>query len=346
MRGIPTLRVLRFCLFLLGIGVLSGFLVTLNAYNTYENSDDLPPDDPNFRTSNNCFSCHEKTAIDTLPEGFDGRKALHSEHLNKATSDCGNCHTGNNNNPRFIGSSDLGEGCIGCHGQPTRHACENNGAACTSDAECDPGFRCLGFDSTGAGLRLHHTRANVGPDLDGNVCFTCHTEGGIAGPDPAPRPESVLPTNYQLNIEREVDQTDPCNSDFLESFWDRLTGQDFVGPGLDNDGDMRKDGLDPDCGLVPFDVENLGFNDALDPQLVTWNTQGQNNVFDLIRGDNAQFAASPLTTCLLVGANTTSFDDTEPVPLGGVLFYLARNTLAADWGMTSAYALRLYNVCP
>jgi hypothetical protein len=99
--------------------------------------------------------------------------------------------------------------CAGCHGQP---------------------------NTAGAGLRKHHALAGAPADGDGLFCADCHS-------DPAPDLESAAPPYYG---QADVMQTSPCNADGTEDFWSFVTGAPD-GKGLDNDGDLLVDALDPDC---------------------------------------------------------------------------------------------------
>ena len=324
MRLIQTSRALRFGLLLLGVGVASGFLLTLSAYDFYENQDGLEPGDPNFRTSNNCFSCHEEAA--TGIPGFDKRGDLHAEgHQGNATNNCRLCHSSTGDIPR-LNSSDSGAqpGCIGCHGLPL------------SDGTM-----------TGAGLRLHHSNAGVPPDADGNFCVTCHQAGGPGGPEPETiPPESAIPVYYTRVVEDDVVQTDPCNGDTLEDWWTRLDGVVQDGLGLDNDGDLLVDAADPDCSIAPPEIANVGFNDPAIPMRLTWDPQ-DSELYDVIRSDGPQYPeTSALTACLEQATPLAWNDDTEPVPQGAVFFYLVRNTLAANYGAMSDGSLREYSACP
>ncbi len=112
--------------------------------------------------------------------------------------------------------------CVGCHGQP------NTG---------------------GAGLRKHHALAGAPADIDGFFCADCHS-------DPNPAPESAAPLYYG---QADVVQTSPCNADGKEDFWSRLTGLPD-GKGLDNDGDLLVDALDPDCASpLCIDLDGDGY---------------------------------------------------------------------------------------
>lgn len=202
----------------LGVALLSGLLWKVAAYDVY--SDSSAPDG-----RGNCASCHELTS-----GGFQSRGLLHEAHLALATSTCRLCHTNTGDVPRLDSSGEAGGlGCIGCHGQP------------------------LAIGPSGAGLRLHHTRAGAPADQNGLRCVGCHDT------DPAPAPESAVPA-YYLRI--DVIQKSPCNTDGKEDFWSRLTGQPD-GRGLDNDGDLFYDATgDTDCGAPAcVDRDQDGYGD-------------------------------------------------------------------------------------
>lgn len=112
--------------------------------------------------------------------------------------------------------------CNGCHGQP---------------------------GTAGTGLRKHHAQAGAPADGDGLFCADCHSA------DPAPAPESAAPAYYG---QADVVQTSPCNADGTEDFWSVATGAPD-GKGLDNDGDLLVDGLDPDCASPCIDQDGDGY---------------------------------------------------------------------------------------
>ncbi len=124
---------------------------------------------------------------ETTIGGFQSRGVLHDAHTINATGTCQACHTRQGDIPLTYSSGDgtLNKGCIGCHGSP-----RTGGAV------------------DGAGLRLHHANKGV------SVCADCHG-------DAAPPAESVKPVYYTL---AGVVQTNPCNADGKEDFWNRDTG--------------------------------------------------------------------------------------------------------------------------
>ncbi len=128
---------------------------------------------------------------------------------------CGACHVEDGDDPAMNfsrGETGMpGKGCVGCHGVDPTPGTPNN--------------------RWGAGLRLHHANANVGPDNGGQVCADCHTS------DPAPRPERTRPLYYGLV---GVFVQDSCNADGTENWTSDLLG-------LDNDGDLLRDAADLDC---------------------------------------------------------------------------------------------------
>jgi hypothetical protein len=202
----------------IALAAASGLLLKVSAYEKYESDAGV---------LDGCASCHELAT-----GGFVQRGALHTAHTDSATRSCQLCHTSTGDVP-FIGSAGDGVGCIGCHGQP------------------------IGGVSSGAGLRLHHARANVPADSSGQRCVSCHAD------DPAPPPESTVPAYYGRT---DVMQTTPCNGDGREDFWSLATGTPD-GRGLDNDGDLLYDAIDdPDCGASPcHDFDRDGYGDPGDP---------------------------------------------------------------------------------
>jgi hypothetical protein len=164
-----------------------------------------------------CMSCHGDYLSGsygslTNQDPADWNDSLHNVHRRTMLSDCSNCHSGNDRSPVYIslsGSDPSGQGsglsCVGCHGT--------------------------------AGLRQHHTNAQVGPDNNQETCLDCHGSESPPG-------EDALPPWY-ATLEWK-----PCNADGSET---------FAGThGLDNDGDLSYDGNDPDCvAVVPQPDINL-----------------------------------------------------------------------------------------
>ncbi len=183
----------------------------------------------------NCGYCHGDFRNGNYVSPVDGQNwgNLHNIHrTDMLSSDCATCHYQPGNNDEFpvlLNLSGGGDGldpigCMGCHGVDPQDPLHPNG--------------------WGAGLRAHHTNANVGPDANGKTCASagCHAN------DPAPQPEDTLPA-YYLNPGNNHPNmpTDPCNpvsAGYPESF----AGED---KGLDNDGDGFYDEIDPDCGGGP-----------------------------------------------------------------------------------------------
>ncbi len=170
------------------------------AYETYSLSPDTST--PPF---GNCVECHgdfrASSSSETDQDPADWGNDLHDVHRNQMLNDCFNCHSSGPRVPVFIDSSN------------------------TAPSGADPTISCMGCHG-GAGLRIHHTNALVGPDSDGETCLSCHG-------DESPPTEDVLPAWYAtLNW-------DPCNNNGSETFAGSL--------GLDNDGDLDYDANDPDC---------------------------------------------------------------------------------------------------
>jgi hypothetical protein len=166
---------------------------------------------PTYRGANaDCSECHG---------GFIGGQdsELHQLHFN-ATFNCVRCHIDfGGNTPVFTNMAGTVEepnlGCTGCHGRIVDGA---------QRAEWAPG------------LRLYHANEGVPPDENGLLCSICHST------DPTPLPENVAPENYG---QPDVFVTNSCNSDGTEDLDGNMVG-------LDNDGDLVKDGDDPDCAVV------------------------------------------------------------------------------------------------
>jgi hypothetical protein len=148
--------------------------------------------------------------------GFQSQGPLHQLHVgsSRMTNNCLLCHESPGDNPATAHSGDpAGQGCRGCHGV-------DNGTAFL----------------WATGLRRHHRDAGAPPDAFGFVCATCHPD------DPEPSPESTVPV-YFLRSDVHID--DPCSSQ-------QPGGEDWDGDGqgLDNDGDLLYDEMDPDCGAT------------------------------------------------------------------------------------------------
>lgn len=166
-----------------------------------------------------CRDCHSSFLDATsIKPGNIWPDSKHNVHRNDMLDSlCGACHVVNGDDPALNlsrGETGLpGKGCVGCHGADPTPGTPNN--------------------YWGAGLRLHHFNAGVGPDDQGLVCSDCHNT------DPAPQPENTLPLYYGrtgVNVHRS------CNDDGSENWTSD-------GLGLDNDGDLPYDGADSDCPL-------------------------------------------------------------------------------------------------
>ena len=183
---------------------------------------------------NGCGNCHNITQGTTL-------HTLHqnSNLVTSAANRCQLCHIqtpgneggpvwtfrsrGNNNAP----TTPSNRGCAGCHGAET--VPPEKGPA------NDPAPGGPTTISSGYGLRQHHLNLRTPAYPAGvQVCATpgCH------GASPNPLKESDKPVYYGRP---DVVPTDPCNKDGKEKNW----GGAY--PGLDNDGDLLYDALDPDC---------------------------------------------------------------------------------------------------
>jgi len=182
-------------------------------------------------TYSTCRSCHGQFIGQPYVAFTDGQAwnpDLHDIHRNTMLNfDCKTCHTAPSFFPVFIGSSDGGTGlpgigCLGCHGR-----------------EEDMGHDAIS-SGRAAGLNQHHHRAGV------TECAKCHTD---ADPATATKPvgENVRPAYYFPEAAHPAKPTDACSG-----------AERFVSPieGLDNDGDLLYDALDPDCRANPAPVLN------------------------------------------------------------------------------------------
>jgi hypothetical protein len=172
-----------------------------------------------------CRDCHTSfTDTVSVYPGNTWPDDKHNTHRNVMMNGlCGACHVVNGDDPAMYtsrGETGLpGQGCRGCHGvDPT------------------PGTANFNW---GAGLRLHHANAGVGPDNGGLFCVDCHS-------DPLPPPERTLPLYYGKT---GVNVLSSCNADGSENWTSD-------GVGLDNDGDLLRDAADPDCPLFADGFES------------------------------------------------------------------------------------------
>ncbi|MEJ2581381.1 MAG: hypothetical protein P8127_07065 [Acidobacteriota bacterium] len=207
----PLSRVTVLCISALIVGGPS-----TEGYEKYSNNDD----------ATNCRACHGDFRSSNYISPVDGQNWGNLHNIHRSTmlgGDCDVCHIGDDRLPVYLNSSDGGDGfepvgCMGCHGVDPAPGEPNNAW-------------------WGAGLRLHHANANVGPDSNGFTCMTCHTD------DPPPPPESAMPSYYFTpDSNHSSKPTDPCNlpPGFSETFAGAVMG-------LDNDGDLAYDDADLDC---------------------------------------------------------------------------------------------------
>ncbi len=172
-----------------------------------------------------CQNCHGAFDGSASPKGTvfpNGDKHYMHRSSSQMDASCGLCHSSNDNDNPWIGSSsgtsnNPGYGCVGCHGR------DYGGSVGVS----------------GVGLRQHHVVTGI---------TSCG--GGCHPNDPAPLPENVKPPYYGT-VDTNAD--DPCNNppDYPENW---SIGDTF---GLDNDGDNLYDLDDPDCGTTdcPGDLD-------------------------------------------------------------------------------------------
>lgn len=172
-------------------------------------------------TYSTCRACHgeflNKPYV-AFTDGLTWLPDLHEVHRSTMLSfDCDTCHTGSTKFPVFIGSSNGGNGlppigCLGCHGR-----------------EEDMGHDTIS-SGRAAGLNQHHHRSGV------TECAKCHTDADPANYKPVG--EDVLPAYYFADAAHPNKPLDAC-----------ATSERFVSlsEGLDNDGDLLYELLDPDC---------------------------------------------------------------------------------------------------
>jgi hypothetical protein len=166
---------------------------------------------------------------------------LHHLHVGGAafTSNCYLCHMASDDseNPFIMwrvgdGSPGSSFGCTGCHGRDygeTIRANYTNGGTT---------FMLAGLPKmSGYGLIKQHLAKGV------TRCLSCHDDV----PRCFIRPESTAPPNYSR---LDVNVQSPCSSSEEDGPGEQPPGGED-GVGLDNDGDGRKDEIDPDCSPPP-----------------------------------------------------------------------------------------------
>ena len=168
------------------------------------------------RWGDGCTDCHDFfDEVSTKPGNVwpDDKHNVHrSQMMTRINNDsCEACHVQVGDDPLLNSSAGYGQlpalGCMGCHGVvPTPGTAE---------------------DLWGAGLRLHHASAGVGPDSQNMECLDCH------GGDPLPMPEDVLPAYHGWS------QYQRRRSLAIRTATENWTTD---GLGLDNDGDGAYDG--------------------------------------------------------------------------------------------------------
>jgi len=194
--------------FALAVLALAMYAVSAGAFPQYSQNKDATycaqaACHGDFR-ANNYVSLHDAGAWgSTLMDG----------HKSMLDNDCDFCHSGAQRFPVVLNSSNLGLGCVSCHGRLEPAAAQ----------------------FAGSGLRQHHYRSGV------TVCLDCHADANPA--DFLTAPEAQL-TPFQQRPAGTYTSgpNDPCNGDGSES---------LVAPsGLDNDGDLAYDGADTDCTMT------------------------------------------------------------------------------------------------
>lgn len=199
----------------MAIGIVTIGAFGAEGYDTYSQNDN----------ATNCRECHGDFRSANYISLVDGQNWGNLHNLHRTTmlaGDCNVCHIGSDRLPVHLNTSNGGAGfepvgCVGCHG-----------------VDPDPGNPNTWW---GAGLRLYHANAGVGPDSDGFTCMSCHTD------DPAPPPESASPSYYFVPDPSHPNKPDDsCNPAPSHP-------EDFAGAvtGLDNDGDLLYDETDPNC---------------------------------------------------------------------------------------------------
>ena len=328
------------------VGLLWGLASTTGAYEFYSD-----PDNPG---SGNCSSCHP---------GFLRRGPLHDAHTSNATGTCKLCHISTGDIPMlgFSGDADTPYGCGGCHSQPLasggrsgaglRLHHKSSGVVCATCHPFDPAPRPENIapayyartdvvqkdpcNSDGAedfwGKGAVGTPDGLGLDNDGDLLYD-----GLQDPD--------CPSVSCVDADRDGygDPGDPSCPNGPARDCDDAHADSH--PGAVEMYDQR----DNDCDGITDEIEGVGFADPQNRQRLTWSDQlpaGQ--LYDVIRSDRPAFpAASTLTVCLELAIPFAFADDPTPVPLASALYYLVRNTLVVDYGVSSDGTVRSYPVCP
>ena len=178
------------------------------------------------RYNDGCQNCHGSFTDATSPKGSTfpsgGKHSMHRSSTAMGTA-CNLCHTSNDNDNPYIGSSNgtannPGLGCVGCHGRNE-----------------DAGHDSLSA-GLGAGLRQHHTKAGVS-------CTGCHSDSNPANYTPVG--EHIFPPYYGTTDTNADEPCNPVKQAKINENWTVETPQ--IGEGLDNDGDGLYDTADPDC---------------------------------------------------------------------------------------------------
>jgi len=190
----------------------------VSAYDQYsENGDDT-----------NCAGCHGDFRSNLYISAVDGQVWGNLHNLHRSTmlsGDCDACHLASGKFPAPLAQSAGGSGldpiaCMGCHGRAEDNVVGN------------PEFP----NGAGAGLRQHHTNADVAD------CLNCHEDADPANYTPVG--EETLPPYYaNPGTGHAAIPTAGCNDDGSENFAGLAIG-------LDNDGDLLYDTDDPGCSLA------------------------------------------------------------------------------------------------
>lgn len=181
--------------------------------------DDINVSSGTYSTCRTCHGAFLGKPYVAFTDGLTWTPDLHDVHrINMLNFDCATCHTLPNFFPVFIGSSTGGTGfpgvgCLGCHGR-----------------EEDMGHDTIS-SGRAAGLNQHHHRSGV------TECAICHTDADPANYTPVG--ENVLPAYYF-----SPDAAHPNKPSNACGASERFVS---TSEGLDNDGDLVYELLDPDC---------------------------------------------------------------------------------------------------
>lgn len=184
------------------LGIVAVLVTPSYAYNRYQ-------DGCNAASCHSAFTGSVSPKGSTFPSGDKHRMHRSTSYM---AAECDLCHSSNDSNNPWIGSSSgfpptvPGVGCTGCH--------------------------------VGSGLRKHHQANGV------STCYSTGCHASQSGE--VPPPESQNPPYYGLTAYSQVKE--PCNPVATTNLNENWTTN--CCEGSDTDGDNAYDGNDTDCGAA------------------------------------------------------------------------------------------------